>query len=171
MTRRRWEQLLWAFALGIALAGWVRWRHALPVSAHAGRPSLAAPPTPRAAAPARLGSASEAVARGNPFRLDRAPAPQGQLGMMMSTGDPPSYSPGGGSYAPPGFGGPPLRVTGISGPPWEALLEGIPGKQGAVVVRPGDRVEDLRIRSISSELVVVQGQDTTWRLQIKRNGQ
>jgi hypothetical protein len=39
------------------------------------------------------------------------------------------------------------------------------------VVRAGDRVEDLRIRSISAELVVVQGQDTTWRLQIKRTGQ
>jgi hypothetical protein len=140
-----------------------------------------------AAASARLGSASEAVARGNPFRLDRSPAPLGSsppgqlgLGMMVRTGYPPYPPPAGmpspgayPAYTPPGIPrqGGALRVTGISGPPWEALIEGIPGKQGAVVVRAGDRVEDLRIRSISSELVVVQGQDTTWRLQIKRTGQ
>ena len=178
MTRRRWEQLLWACAIGLSLAGWVRWRSALPGADHASRPSLAAPPPVRAAAPRGLGAASEVVARGNPFRLDRSPAPMGspapgQLGMMMSTGYPPG-SPGSyPAYTPPGpprMGGA-LRVTGISGPPWEALIEGIPGKQGAVVVRPGDRVEDLRIRSISADLVVVQGQDTTWRLQIKRTGQ
>jgi hypothetical protein len=140
-----------------------------------------------AAAPARLGSASEAVARGNPFRLDRSPSPLGSsppgqlgLGMMVGTGYPPYPPPAGmpspgayPAYTPPGIPrqGGVLRVTGISGPPWEALIEGIPGKQGAVVVRAGDRVEDLRIRSISAELVVVQGQDTTWRLQIKRTGQ
>ena len=184
MTRRRWEQLLWAAALGMSLAGWVRWRSALPPTDHATRPALTAPPPVREAAPARLGTASEVVARGNPFRLDRSPAPMGspapgQLGMMMNTGfapytPPGGMSPGGGypGYTPPGMaqmGA--LRVTGISGPPWEALLEGVPGKQGAVVVRPGDRVEDLRIRSITQELVVVQGRDTTWRLQIKRTGQ
>lgn len=183
MTRRRWEQLLWASALGLALAGWVRWRNALPEAHPASRPSLAAPPPVRAAAPARLGTALEVIARGNPFRLDRSPAPlgspaPGQLGMMMSTGYPPYVPPGSpaGSYpaySPPGMPqqGGALRVTGISGPPWEALIEGIPGKQGAVVVRPGDRVEDLRIRSITQDLVVVQGRDTTWRLQIKRTGQ
>jgi hypothetical protein len=165
----------------MAFAGAVRWRHAVPEEGQASRPSLAAPPPMRAAAVARLGTASETVARGNPFRLDRSPAPlgspaPGQLGMMMSTGYPPGGTGLGGAYpayVPPVMTqqGGALRVTGISGPPWEALVEGIPGKQGAVVVRPGDRVEDLRIRSISQDLVVVQGRDTTWRLQIKRTGQ
>lgn len=183
MTRRRWEQLLWAAALVLALGGWMRWRRALRPASEPALASLAAPPPVRPVTPARLAAASEEVARNDPFRLDRSPAPLGSptLGIGSAvgpglTGVPP-YGPAGGTfppYTPPGgsgFGGPPLRVTGISGPPWEALLEGIPGRQGAVVVRPGDRVEDLRIRSITSDLVVVQGRDTTWRLQVKRIGQ
>lgn len=183
MTRRRWEQLLWFTALVLALGGWLRWRRALPSVTEPALASLAAPPPVRPLAAARLAAASEAVARSDPFRLDRSPAPMGSpvlgLGSAVGpglTGVPPYVPPGSfPSYTPPGGsaygGGPPLRVTGISGPPWEALLEGIPGRQGAVVVRPGDRVEELRIRSISSDLVVVQGRDTTWRLQVKRIGQ
>lgn len=179
MTRRRWERLLWAGALLLAAVGWLRWGRALPAAPAADAPVLAAPAPVRAAPPGRLAAASAVVAGNDVFRLDRAPAPLGSPvpGQMVGPGFPGYVPPGGNlpSYTPPGAppfaGGQVLRVTGISGPPWEALLEGIPGRQGAVVVRPGDRVEDLRIRSITSDLVVVQGQDTTWRLQIKRIGQ
>ncbi|CAA9368229.1 MAG: hypothetical protein AVDCRST_MAG68-5176 [uncultured Gemmatimonadetes bacterium] len=187
MTRRRWERLFWAAALGLALGGWARWRRAVPEARSPDFPALAAPSPVRPAAPARLASAADAVARGNPFRLDRAPAPLGtpRAGQLGGAGSPyppggsyPAYTPPGGSYpsyspaggAPSYSGGPQLRVTGISGPPWEALMEGLPERQGAVVVREGDRFGGLRIRSISQDLVVVQGPDGTRRLQIQRTG-
>ena len=173
MTRRRWERLLWTAALLLAAAGWVRWRRALPPAAPSPAPALAAPAAVRPPALARLDSAAAVVARGNPFRLDRAPAPRqptGPLGLGSAVGPGMSGYPSPPSFSPPPFGGMQPRVTGISGPPWEAVLENVPGRQGAVVARPGDRFGDLRVRSISSDRVVVQGPDTTLRLQIHRNG-
>ena len=176
MTRRRWERLMWGAALGLALAGWVRWRRVAPDAVPPAFPALATPAPVRPVAPARLAAAADAVARGNPFRLDRVPAPlgaprPGALGMMVGPGYSPPPPPGMG-YPPPSPypAGPSIRVTGISGPPWEALVEGLPERQGAVVVRAGDRFGTLRIRSISQDLVVVQGPDGTRRLQIQRTG-
>jgi len=59
-------------------------------------------------------------------------------------------------------------LSGVFGPPWQAVLEGIPGKQGSVVVRVGDVFGELRIRSIRRDTVVVQGADTTWKLTVRR---
>jgi hypothetical protein len=177
VTRRRWERLLWAAALLLAAAGWVRWRRALPTSPPPAPAALAPPPAVRPRDPARLAAAGGAVARGNPFRLDRVPAPvraAGPLGLGSAVG--PGYGPyvppaGYGAppaYTPPPFAGAAVRVTGISGPPWEAVLEGVPGRPGAVVAREGDQFGDLRVRSISSDRVVVQGRDSIQRLQIQR---
>jgi hypothetical protein len=65
----------------------------------------------------------------------------------------------------------PLVLAGVIGPPWQALIEGIPGHSGAVVVRAGDRVEDLRVLSITRDRAVIQGADTTWRLTLKQTWQ
>jgi hypothetical protein len=183
MTRGRWERLLYATALGFALTGWVRWRRALPAIPPASSVSLAAPAAVTTVPAARLAAAVEATSRENPFRLDRTPAPltTGQppgLGSFVGPGLP-SYSTLGRTTTPAGMYPPPgvssladagLRVNGISGPPWEAILEGVPGRTGAVVAREGDRFGDLRVRSISSERVVIQGRDSTLRLNIKRVG-
>jgi hypothetical protein len=63
---------------------------------------------------------------------------------------------------------PPLAIGGIVGPPWEALLEGVPGEERGVVVRTGSTLGELKVRSVSRDLVVIQGQDTTWRLSVKK---
>ena len=52
----------------------------------------------------------------------------------------------------------------VGGPPWEALLEGIPGRSGPLVVRTGDTLGELVIQSVGSDTVVIAGMDTTWRL-------
>jgi len=44
----------------------------------------------------------------------------------------------------------------------------VPGRQGGTLVKSGDRLGDLRIRSVTRDQVVVQGADTTWRLTVRR---
>ncbi|HEX2781383.1 MAG TPA: hypothetical protein VHM30_17910 [Gemmatimonadaceae bacterium] len=63
---------------------------------------------------------------------------------------------------------PQLAVTGIIGPPWEAVLEGVPGRDGSVVARVGDSFGDLRVHEVRRDTVVVRGADTTWRLAVRR---
>ncbi|HEU4557817.1 MAG TPA: hypothetical protein VFS20_08200, partial [Longimicrobium sp.] len=109
--------------------------------------------------------AASSVARGDPFRLDRRPAPVafsarpdamgGVPGMMQPPPPPP----------PPR---PQLAVSGIVGPPWTALLEGVPGRDGPVLVRGGERLGELQVRQVGPNGVVVVGMDTIWRLTIRK---
>ena len=165
MSRRTLEALLWAAALALSLAAWSRLRHAVPPAAPVpAAASLAAPPPVRRVPAGVVAAAGEVVRRGNPFRLDRAPAP------VRFAATP---APGMGMVPPPPPQPPraPLVLAGVIGPPWQALIEGIPGHSGAVVVRAGDRVEDLRVLSITRDRAVIQGADTTWRLTLKRTWQ
>ncbi|HEU0013974.1 MAG TPA: hypothetical protein VFQ45_09840 [Longimicrobium sp.] len=165
MTRRL-EAMLWALALALALGGWLRWRAAEPDAAPLSE-ALAAAPAPPARVPrARLEEAARLVAAGNPFRLERAPAPIG-FGAPAVPGMP-GMPDGPPVFAPPPPPRPELRITGIVGPPWQAMLEGVPGRQEAVVVRRGDVLGDLRVRSVTRESAVIAGPDTTWTLTVRR---
>ena len=163
MRGRRFEAALWALALLVLVAGGQRWRHAVPVADPPAGAAATVPPEPRVVPPARLAAAGRAVTGGNPFRLDRAPAPIG-------FNQPPGMMPGmPGPYVPPPPPRPQLSVTGIVGPPWQAVLEGVPGREGTgVVVRRGDVLGDLRIRDVTRTTVVVSAPDTTWRLTVRR---
>lgn len=99
------------------------------------------------------------VAR-NPFRLDRSPSPilfRSVAEQAIQQAMPVMQQPR-----------PALTLRAVVGPPWEALVEGLPGRSGVVVVRAGDKVGDLTIRLIRGDSVVIQGADTTWRLGISR---
>ncbi|HUK62590.1 MAG TPA: hypothetical protein VLV15_04625, partial [Dongiaceae bacterium] len=101
-----------------------------------------------------------AIVEYDPFRLARHPSPI--IFRPELEGVPPAPRP----PAPPH---PVLALSGIlGGPPWEALLDGIPGHDGSVVVRRGQALGPLRIRKITRDSVIVQGEDTTWRLGMKR---
>lgn len=161
------EALLWMLALVFAVLGGARWRRAEPAAQAPPAALGATPPEPRRIPRARLAEAGRSVVGGNPFRLDRAPAPLGfnqpdpGMGMPgMMPGMPPPYTP-----PPPPR--PQLLVSGIVGPPWQALLEGVPGREGAVVVKRGDVLGDLRVRDITESVVVVASPDTTWRLTVR----
>ncbi|HEX6042293.1 hypothetical protein [Longimicrobium sp.] len=163
MKGRRLEAMLWVLALLVLVLGWQRWRRAEPDADAPPSALQATPPEPRAVPRARLAAAGRAVVGGNPFRLDRAPAPIGfnQPGAMMPGMPAP--------YVPPPPPRPQLAVTGIVGPPWQAVMEGIPGREGtSVVVRRGDVFGDLRIRDVTRTTVVVSAPDTTWRLTVRR---
>jgi type II secretory pathway component PulC len=93
------------------------------------------------------------------FRLERHPARIPFHRDMLGT---PPVAPAANAPRPQ------LIVAGIiGGPPWEALLNGLPGREGTVLVRAGQILDGLRIRSINRDSVVVQGVDTTWRLAMR----
>jgi hypothetical protein len=161
MTRRTLEALLWIAAGMLALLAWSRVREAVPrVPAVSPSTATAAGAIPERPPASTLASAALAAQRGNPFRLDRSPSPL-RYAVAPVAGLPPPPAP------PPPPQRPPLALAGVVGPPWQALIEGIPGRNGAVVVSAGDRVEDLRVISVSRDRAVIQGADTTWRLTLK----
>lgn len=64
---------------------------------------------------------------------------------------------------------PALVLKGIvGGPPWTALVAGIPGNRGARLLSVGDRADSIMVRSIGSDSVVLSGPDTTWTLRLER---
>ena len=161
MSAHRLELILWAVALPLALMAGVRARPggvrrtAVPATA-----SVAAP-IPRVAAEA-LTAASALIVERDPFRLDRRPSSVPYAPTLE--GAPPPVAP-----APR----PVLVVTGIvGGPPWEALVDGIPGRPASVVVRRGDAFGDstgrLVVRRVGPDTVVIAGMDTTWTLTVRR---
>jgi hypothetical protein len=167
MKRTHLEALLWVLALAIAVLAWRAAKEVVPPVTASAEQALAAPPEPLRLSETRLGQAARAIAASDPFRLDRRPsavafsaAPDAVNGMMVMPPPPPPPPPR-----------PQLSVSGIVGPPWTALLDGVPGRDGPVLVRTGDQVDVLRIRQVGPREVVVAGMDTTWRLTIKRTWQ
>jgi hypothetical protein len=65
---------------------------------------------------------------------------------------------------------PMLRLRGlVGGPPWDALIEGIPGHEGAVVARVGQTLGGITVRAVRRDTVIARGMDTTWKLTIGRS--
>ncbi|HET7463778.1 MAG TPA: hypothetical protein VFJ82_21160 [Longimicrobium sp.] len=166
MKRTHVEALLWALALAIGVAAWRQARAVVPPEAAQPAARPAAPPEPLRFSAGQMAQAAGSIARGDPFRLDRRPSPVAfnalPNGVEGGMGMPP---------APPPPPRPQLSVSGIVGPPWAALLDGVPGRDGSVMVRAGERVGELTVRRVGPDGVVVVGMDTTWRLSLKRTWQ
>ena len=102
-----------------------------------------------------LDDAAATLVANDPFRLANRPASVRFL----------AASPG---VAPSMRARPQLVLRAIiGGPPWSAVVEGIPGQSEGVVVTEGLAFDLVRIRSISRDSVVVQASDTTWTLTMK----
>jgi hypothetical protein len=161
MTGRLVERFLWICAAAGLLSAVVSWRQSGRLARSLDAPLVVQPP-PAAVRPieaSALGRAADAIARGNLFRPERRPP------------DPTATSLPQGVQAPPQFGPPKaqLILRGLlGGPPWEAVLEGVPGREGSVLVRAGQVINGLTIRAVSANVVVVQGMDTTWTLTMPR---
>jgi len=105
-----------------------------------------------------IDDAAAALAETDPFRAVRHPSPIPYQPAQEGAPPPPPRAPV-----------PALSVSGIiGGPPWAAVLEGVPGRQGSVVVHPGDTLGGLRVRTVKRDSVVITGVDTTWRLIVRR---
>lgn len=157
--RRVTEFTLWVATLSLSILAGVRSRGVITSIPNAGSHTLVAVPRPAMRErPDVLLAASEGLVARDPFRLERRPS---AVPYNPALGTVPSPAP-----RPPR---PTLAVTGIlGGPPWEALLEGVPGRQGSVLVRRGDTLGGLHIRSVTKDTVWIRGMDTTWVLSLRR---
>lgn len=92
------------------------------------------------------------------FRLDRQPA-------AVAYGTVVAGVPGSATGRPSATATPHLIVSGIvGGPPWAALLDGIPGRDGSMLVRQGDTLAGFTVRAVRRTGVIITGMDTTWHL-------
>lgn len=151
---RRWaiELALLIAVAGLATTADQRMR-SLEVVAAAGRPLPGAPAAPVIFDDDTLAAASDAVAARDPFRM-----PGARLAATHVESAPAAHAPR-----------PVLTLKAIvGGPPWQAVVAGLPGKQGDVVISTGDRFDALVVRAIGRDTVVVTGADTTWMLTLQR---
>jgi hypothetical protein len=129
-------------------------------------------PLPRIpAAPPRitastLEAAVNDIADGDLFRPEREMPDPPAAGAPGAAAMPAGIQP----LSPPRPGRPHLVLRGvIGGPPWDAVVEGIPGRDGATVVRVGQTIAGVTVRSIRGDTVFARGLDTTWTLTLVRS--
>jgi len=157
MTPLRLELYLWALTPIAAIGGLLVMHELLTPRVAETRPHTVQPTDDNSAAP---GASKELVAKliaADPFRRDR-----GRFDSTAITA--PITLP-----KPPASPKPHLTLRGIvGGPPWDAIVEGLPNREGSYVVRGGDSVSGLKVRSVRPDRVTIRGMDTTWILKLDR---
>jgi hypothetical protein len=64
---------------------------------------------------------------------------------------------------------PPLVLRGlVGGPALEAIVEGIPGVEGAVVLQTGQTMGGITLRAVRRDTAILVNRDTTWKLTVRR---
>ena len=107
--------------------------------------------------PDQMRQAADSVASTDPFRLDRHP-------LRQTLATPAAASPSDAMISALH-----LELNGVSGgPPWRAIISGIPGHDGAVVVNAGDTVGGIKFRTIRRDTVIAQTKDSTITFTLKR---
>lgn len=152
------ERGLWSVTAVALIVTGLGVRAARATSVTPARPIISAAPEPRRLDADSIAQAVAYVVANDPFRLSRHPATV-------------AYSPALEGLAPPAPVRPPrpnLVLRGVvGGPPWSAILDGIPGREGSALVRRGDSLGTLVVRAVGRDTVIIKGADTTWRLTVK----
>ena len=162
MTARHLRDGLWALTAIVVLATLVVWTMHAPGAPALPRPISSGERQQRHASADSMRRFASFVTAHDPFRPEHHPSivPYNPDIESAAAGAPPP---------PPKPPKPRIAVAGIvGGPPWSALLDSVPGRDGSVLVRKGDTLSGLRIRSVGRDTVIVQGADTVWRLVVKR---
>jgi hypothetical protein len=157
-TVETWERACWSVLFcGIAIAGYLITR---PNEEHLKSPALIPSVVLWNAEvdSAALARALDVVVTRDPFRIARRPSPVA-FGAEPTTPVP---------QIPP-QPRPTLTLSGIvGGPPWTAVIEGIPGRETPIVVQRGDSIAGVVVRRVERDHVVVAAMDTVWKLTLKR---
>ena len=56
----------------------------------------------------------------------------------------------------------------VGGPILEAIVEGLPGVDGAAVMRTGEMVAGITLRAVRRDTAILVAKDTTWKLTVRR---
>jgi hypothetical protein len=104
-----------------------------------------------------------AVVANDPFRLSNTPS---RVAFDAGGSGGPGDSGSGTPLPPPSRPSRPTLVLKaiVGGPPWQAVIDGLPGQSAGAVATPGTVFQNLIIRSVSRDRVVVEGPDTSWVL-------
>ena len=148
----------WGFSALAVLAALGAWTHATPDVAVGRPPSIARAPTVSRPDTAGLGQAAARIRDRDAFRVARRPADV-------------RFSPWGVASRPelPPRIRPALALTGIiGGPPWSALVEGIPGRESGVLLIVGEESNGIRLTAVRGDTALLAGFDTTWALTPRR---
>jgi hypothetical protein len=142
------------------LVAWVRW-NALSAAGAPDRIGVAPlwPHSPPISGDS-LANAEDAIVSNDPFRLSNSPS--------AVRYDPASDAAVSNGLAIPAQPRPSLVLKAIvGGPPWQAVIDGIPGQPPGTIARAGSKFDRLTIRSVTRDSVVVQGMDTSWVLSFR----
>jgi len=151
-----------AALIGLTGAGVMRWRAAVPAVRHQNTSMGSTAAMPPDSLEATLAEAEDITTTNDPFRLANAPAsvrfnPANENGGAASAA----------AVAPPVRPNMTLKAI-VGGPPWQAIVDGIPGQPQGTVVRTGNAFDRLVARAVTRDSVVIQGPDTTWVLSFRR---
>ena len=107
-----------------------------------------------------LADAEDAIVTNDPFRLSNSPP--------AVRYDPASDGTAAGTLTGPLQARPTLVLKAIvGGPPWQAVIDGIPGQPPGTVARAGSKFDRFTVRVVTRDSVVVQGADTSWVLSFR----
>lgn len=161
MKERDWYAIAAVAAFCATGIGMLRWRET-PITASVDSPTVRARADsdihPEAILPLE---AADLIVSNDPFRLTNTPS--------LVRYDPRSES----SAATTAVATPPIRPVMtlkaiVGGPPWQAVVDGLPGQPPGTVVRAGNAFDKLVARAVTRDSVVIQGPDTTWVLSFRR---
>jgi len=151
----------WALAALGALASIAAWATAVPSVPREGRKAYASTGSPTRQDTVGLASMAATIRDRDPFRSDRKPA-NARFNPWQAVAAP-------GVIPHPAPVRPPLALVGIvGGPPWTALVEGIPGREAGVLLRVGEEAGGVRLVDIRGDQAHLSGFDTTWVLTPRR---
>jgi hypothetical protein len=106
-----------------------------------------------------LADAEDAIVMNDPFRLSNSPP---------SVRFDPGFEVSSGAVVALPQPRPTLVLKAIvGGPPWQAVIDGIPGQPAGTVAQSGSKFDRFVVRVVTRDSVVVQGTDTSWVLSFR----
>ena len=160
--RPRHELFLWIAAVAFAGIAVVRVRSAgVPFSPETAR-SLRLPELTKPIPGDSLAALGDEVSENDVFRLARRPT-------RVAFDSRPAAQP---SVPLPVMPNMPIKPVLqlkaiIGGPPWQGVVDGIPGQPPGTLIRIGDKFDRFTVKSIGRDTIVMQSPDSTYRLVLR----
>lgn len=158
MTARFAERTLWVASF--VMVAWSAWRWNAPAqeTPPGKRVITKASQLPRMFDPDSLADAAEDATDHNLFREDRERTPD-RIMVERPASPLPTQRPA----------VPMLTLRGIvGGPPWDVIIDGIPGRPAGTVLRDGESVAGFTITVTARDAIRIKGADTAWTLFFRR---